>query len=140
MQKKFTCLFFIFCLLLSNSLFSMELSSDEEETGSDIEQMAINLTYGGLSDEEQMLMDAVVAGEPSEIRAAIQAGANSNSFYHNPLAFAFKTANADLATFLKQNGASADVPIAGDLTLRQLMKNTPSQNALKRFNELFNNH
>ncbi|MBI2774485.1 hypothetical protein HYX58_00545 [Candidatus Dependentiae bacterium] len=140
MQKKFSSLFLILCLLSTSSLFSMESNSDEEETGSDIEQMAITLNYGGLSEKDQDLMDAVVAGEPSEIRTAILAGADPNSFYHNPLAFAFKTANSDLATFLKKHGASADTPIAGDATLRELMKNTPSQNALKRFNEMFNNH
>ncbi|HEX2977660.1 MAG TPA: hypothetical protein VHO47_00855 [Candidatus Babeliales bacterium] len=132
---------FGFYCLYQKSIHSMEYSSDEyssdQDAPSDMENFVWYQTYTEFTDEETALSDSVRNSRRDGIIKAIQDGADPNQFYDNPLSWAIKKNDLELAKFLADKGATIQQPIYGNSTLIELIKNISSDERRKEFEKLF---
>lgn len=121
-MKKWLLVLLSLGLVVNTPLINaMEYSSEEESSGEDEDRA---------TDADVELVEAVIEGDVSDIKDAINEGAVVNRYKYNPLAFALQNHDLDLVKFLVSKGATLDTPIAGKLTLRQIAENTAGENEL----------
>ncbi len=125
-MKKWLLLLLSLGLVVATPLIrTMEISSgeeSEEESSGEDEDIA--------TDADVDLVEAVIEGDVSDIKDAINEGAIVNRYKYNPLAYALFNHDLDLVKFLVSKGATLDTPIAGKLTLQRIAENTAGANEL----------